>query len=441
MRSRCTPRRDAGRRQTSPQALAAPLAFAALLAASARADTGDPFPLQQLHEAFRLHPEPSDEARWERLSRACIGLDVMPGFDPISADDLGRGLRTNAYAAAVWQAASDTLPGARSTIGAGRLNLRGDALLFRNAGEGMGRVTAQVHVNGVWPDLSDSMQASTGAVSDLDELASRHPSTLSRLAYTQSFLDDRAMVSLGKISANDFVMSNLFANDEATQFLAQPFDGNSVWPVSFQNHAVGAGLVSLPADWCFVNGFLVDAASTESPWLDDAFGDGFAVSGEAGLIGEIGGMPARLSFAWCGTDANADTVAGRAPDDGPWGEAYGSIAQILIQPKFALWAQWSACDRSVASGAVAEVALGTTIDDCFGRKGDGFGAAIAWSKPTDDALDEQGPDDQVLLECYYRVQVAKGMQVSLDGQVLMPSANAGIDDPTVLGAVRAVWRF
>ncbi|MFM7052283.1 MAG: carbohydrate porin [Planctomycetota bacterium] len=403
---------------------------------AARADTGDPYPLEQLHETFRMHPEAGDEARWQKLSRACIGLDVMPGYDSSFAGDIARGLRTNAYAAFVWQAASDALPDERSTIGAGRLNLRVDALLFRHEGEGMGRVTAQVHVNGVWPDLSDSMQASTGAITDLDELASRHPSTLSRLAYTQTFFDDRLMLSIGKIGPNDFVMSNLFANNEASQFLAQAFDGNSVWPVCFQNHTVGAGIVSLPADWCFLNGFLVDAAGTESPWLGDAFGDGFAVSAEAGLIGELEGLPVRLSFAWCGTDATADTVSDRDSGDGLWGNAYGSIAQILIQPKFALWAQWSASNRSVASDAASEVAIGTTIDDCFGRAGDGFGAAIAWSTPTDETL-----DDQILLECYYRLQVAKGVQISLDGQVLMPSATAALNDPTVIGSVRAMWEF
>jgi hypothetical protein len=33
------------------------------------------------------------------------------------------------------------------------------------------------------------------------------------------------------------------------------------------------------------------------------------------------------------------------------------------------------------------------------------------------------------------------MQLSLDAQVLMPSADAGVDDPTVVGSVRVVWRF
>jgi len=276
-----------------------------MIAGVALADTGDPFPLQQLHETFRLYPDATDEARWRRLSRACIGFDVMPGYESIFADTLAdglekgleKGLRTDIYAAAVWQAASDTLPGAEWTIGTGRLNLRADALLFRNEGEGMGRFTAQVHLNGVWPNLSDSIAASTGSITDLDELQSRHASSLSCLGYTQSFLDDHLMLSAGKINPNDYVLTNIFANDESRQFLAQPFVGNSTWPVSFQDHSMGAGMLSLPTDWCFLNGFVVDAAGTQSAWLGDEFGGGYAVSGEFGLLAQVEGLPARLSFA------------------------------------------------------------------------------------------------------------------------------------------------
>lgn len=113
---------------------------------------------------------------------------------------------------------------------------------------------------------------------------------------------------------------------------------------------------------------------------------------------------------------------------------------MLLQPKFALWAQWSACDASVASNATQEVSIGTTIDDCFGREGDGFGAAIGWSKQKD-AGSADDLDDQVLLECFYRLEITKGVQISLDGQVLMPCANPGVDDPTVVSSVRAMWEF
>jgi hypothetical protein len=39
------------------------------------------------------------------------------------------------------------------------------------------------------------------------------------------------------------------------------------------------------------------------------------------------------------------------------------------------------------------------------------------------------------------MQVTGSVQVSLDTQILMPSANSGVDDPTVIGSLRVVWRF
>jgi len=38
-------------------------------------------------------------------------------------------------------------------------------------------------------------------------------------------------------------------------------------------------------------------------------------------------------------------------------------------------------------------------------------------------------------------RVQRVVETRLDGQVLMPSANSGVDDPTVIGSIRAMWRF
>lgn len=52
-------------------------------------------------------------------------------------------------------------------------------------------------------------------------------------------------------------------------------------------------------------------------------------------------------------------------------------------------------------------------------------------------------DDQVqwLTETYYRFQVTGSLQLTLDAEVLAPSASELVDDPVLVGGVRAVWRF
>ncbi len=458
------------------------IALAASFVTSAWAEGGNPFLLQQVHETIRTQPIAGSEERWFALARPCIGMDVMPGMqgmfgaraaaaasepfslwrdrpspiqsplatgafpDPLffvvnpvrnmlqaARDDAG--IRTDLYEALLWQAATDSLPDERSTVGAARFNARVDALLFRVEDEGMGRVTMQFRDNQLWPDASQTMERSVGSISDLDEIGSKYSTALPRLYYAQSFFDDRALVMAGKVSMNDVIMNNIFANDETRQFLSQPFDGNDVWPVSFQDKSLGVSVATLPAPWLFLNGSVIDAGGTQSAWLDANFGRGYAVASEVGLLGEFSGLPTRLSFAWCGTDANEETAKGIATP-GLWGNAYGVMAQSLIQSGLGVWSQWTWADEEIASNAQTEVALGITIDDCFGRYGDGFGTAIAWSQPTDPTL-----QDQVLLESYYRMQVTGSIQVSLDTQILMPSANQDVEDPTVIGSLRVVWRF
>ena len=117
-----------------------------------------------------------------------------------------------------------------------------------------------------------------GAASALDVLRSTFDNQLIRLASSQSFFDDRWIVSVGKPNPNDFVADNIFANDETRQFLAQPFDGNSTWPVTFQDKCEGVGTIAIPTDWLFMTGYAVSAAGVNDAWLDLDLGDGYAVA-------------------------------------------------------------------------------------------------------------------------------------------------------------------
>jgi hypothetical protein len=152
--------------------------------------------------------------------------------------------------------------------------------------------------------------------------------------------------------------------------------------VSFQDKSLGASFTSLPASWLFVNGSVIDAGGTQSAWIDANFGNGFAVATEAGILAQISGLPTRLSFAWCGTDANEDTAQGIATP-GLWGNAYGVTAQTLLEKESACGRNGHGPTRTSPLMQPTEVAIGLTIDDCFGQQGDGYGLALAWSNQTD----------------------------------------------------------
>ena len=112
------------------------------------------------------------------------------------------------------------------------------------------------------------------------------------------------------------------------------------------------------------------------------------------------------------------------------------MAQYFVEQDLGVFFQYCWGEREIVASSTSEGGLGVTIENAFGRKGDGYGLAVGWSTPVDEELSTQG-----LLETYYRLQVTGSLQVSLDAQVLMPTATNEISEPTVLGAIRAVFRF
>ena len=189
-------------------------------------------------------------------------------------------------------------------------------------------------------------------------------------------------------------------------------------------------------NWLAVSGF---AASADGA-TDDGFGmqldSGYAVGAEANVLFELWDLPARVSFAWCGSDvAGAGAPSGVGSND-VWGNAYAFMAQYFVTERCGLFFQWAVAEEDIAGTSTNEGGFGVTIDDAFGRLGDGAGLAIGWSEPTDPTLTTQG-----LLEAYYRLQVTGSLQVSLDIQVLAPTTADELSDPTVVGGIRAVIRF
>lgn len=461
-----------------------PLPFASLAIAvaahPARADGDASGELEGMRDAFRLGPSMTADAAWWMKARSFVNMDTMPGVaamfggaavaaqpvdwsaprpgrvaypeatgvfasplqplvDPVRnglAGLRGAGLRTDIYEAATYSVASDTIGGARPNYAVGRFNARVDALLFRNEGEGMGRVTAQVRQNNFWPERQGDETSATGSSVYLNVLTGVHDTAIARLSYAQSFADDRVIVTAGKINAGDFAALNVFASDEATQYLALMFDGNDVLPFVFQSYTPGVAVQALATDWLYLAGVWGSADGATDALVDAQWTRGSFVAADAEAIFEWLDMPGRVGLTWVGADVgNAEAVDEALPT--VWGNAWFACAQYFLRENAGIWAQYSVADEGIAALVQSEFALGATLDDCFGRKGDGFGLAAGWAEPVDPAA--QGT--QFLVESYYRLQVTGLSQVSLDVQMLAPSASDDASDPTVVGTLRWVVRF
>lgn len=447
--------------------------------ASALADGDSARELEQMEHAFRLGPSMAADAGWWMKARAFTNMDIMDGMQPLVGgtppqsapawtaprpgpvanpgavglfasplqplvDPMRNGLaalrdhgiRTDIYQALTFGAASDTLPGSRSSFGTGRFNARIDALLFRNPGEGMGRVTVQLRQNNFFPADEGSITASTGSSVYLNALEGFYDTAIARLSYAQSFADDRVVVTAGKINAGDFAALNVFASDEVTQFMGLVFDGNDVLPLAYQSYTPGIAVQALPTEWLYLSGIVGSADGATETIVHAELARGMFAAAEASVLFEWLGMPGRIGATWVGSDVgNAEIADADAPEI--WGNAWFACAQYFVAKDIGAWAQYAAAEEDVAVLTQSELALGLTLDNCFARRGDGFGIAAGWAKPIDPSVQ----DDQFMMESYYRLQVTGLSQVSLDVQMLAPSASSEVDDPTLVATLRWVLRF
>ncbi len=444
------------------------------IAPVASADEDSNRQLHQLRAGFRLDHSGSDESIWLKKARGLISMGTMEGIEPLlgrvktvagtSAEEAvtpttmgafgdpfacvvnparaglqsledGYGLRTDIYEAVVFQTASDAIAGMPRSAGAARFNYQGELLLFRNEGEGMGRFTAQFRQNNAFQTSELDLSTSVDSPTALDSLASGTDTFLVRCYYAQTFLDDRVLIAVGKLVPGDYIALNLFASDETTQVLAGQFDGTDSLPIAYDFATEGVAVQAILTDWLYVDAMFVCADGVNEPWLNFNFDEGIMVAAEAGILFEWRAKPGRVSFAWAGSNATAATINDDAPRD-QWGNSYAFTAQYFATDDVGVWFQWSWADAFIANASPNQGGLGVTVEDCFGRKGDGFGIAAGWSVPLDESLSTQG-----LVESYYRMQMTTSLQVSLDVQLLVPPATDAIDDPTIVGSIRAVLRF
>jgi carbohydrate-selective porin OprB len=388
------------------------------------------------HEGFSFWTERPRPGRVERLD-PLLSDPLQPLLNPVrnteAAAALYAGTRFDLYESLVFQGVTDNLPGTRSTDGSNRFNVRMDTKLLEWEDRSHTQFTVQWRSSESFPSDARSLAFSVGSPDGLDAQRSAFQTRLTRLILAQGFLEDRLTVSVGKINPNDYMGLNLFASDETSQFLNTALDGNDVLPIGFQSYTEGAAFQFLPVNWLYVNGVLSSASGARGAYFQDAFRKGWFGGIEGGLILHPFDRPMRLSASWGASNANARTLEG-----GPtvYGNAWTGLVQWLVEQDFGAWFQVAVAEADVAFTSTSQGMAGVTIDNAFGRHGDGFGVGGGWSKPLDEQLRTQG-----LIESYYRLQVTGSLQVTFDAQVMLPPGAEQLSDVVLAGAIRAKFTF
>ena len=386
-----------------------------------------------------------------------LGSPLSPVMSPIRniEEYLNQtlGLNFGIYYTLLYQNIQNPVPGTERNIGTGRLDFNVVWNLWENPdsaekdaghdGHGLfGILVRQGNQIGV-PNNVNTEQ-SVGSTQGLNSLytgGAGGAATLNLLYYQQGILDDRVVFSIGKLHPNQYIGLNFWANDEARQFLAGPFDGIQVLGLSHGSYQYGvAGQFGINES-VFVNAIVTDALGT--PETDfSTIDEGYVwVAAEVGWVlpfdtDKLGG-PTVLTAIWAGQ--NLDYVNGLAQGNVnnvsyDWSNGFGLQIQGHITRELGVWAQGGVAEEKM-SATNAEVSVGIGLESPFGRDGDLFGAAYNWSKPS--AILENGAQpegEQSIFEVFYRIQLTGSCQLSPDIQVVLdPGLRSQSETSVVLG--------
>jgi len=412
-------------------------------------------PLLPFHDSD--HALDLGKARPFPLSRSevdpLLGSPLSPIMSPIRNMESylsdSAGMNFGIYYTLLYQHVTDPIAGTPADLGTGRFDFNLVWNLWEYPVEGhlnesgmghglMGILVRQGNQIGV-PNSVNTTE-SVGSTQGLNSLYTGDAggeATLNLLYYQQGFLNDRFVVSVGKLHPNQYIGLNFWANDESRQFIAGPFDGIQTLGPSQGGYQLGVAVQAVPADWCFINAMVTDALGTPQTMFGTLNEGYYWAAVEAGFIlpfpDDMGG-PSALSLIW--TRQNIDVLA---PD--PTRRTSNSIAMQLqghLSDDIGYWAQGGVAEPHMSS-IEAQFSIGLGLERPFGRRGDYAGAAFNWSKPSS-GIDAATPGftipptEQSMFELFYRIQLTGSCQLTPDVQIVLdPGERSGGGSSVVFG--------
>lgn len=235
-----------------------------------------------------------------------------------------------------------------------------------------------------------------------------------QLYYEQWMFDDRLMAVVGKIDTTNYVGTNRFA-DDTLYFMNRAFSSNPA--INYPGNGLGGVLGWKVTERISVGGCVADAngVETEAGFHTIEAGE-FFLAAEVGLALDIEGAGEgnyRLT-AWRSDEA----------EDAELPEDYGfalSVDQEIGERAVPFFrASWSDGD---ATGVSAVVGGGLGVEGLMGREEDTVGVGVSWDSSTDEDV-----EDQVVSEVFYRMQLARSVQLTFGAQVIANAPDLESED-------------
>ncbi len=273
-------------------------------------------------------------------------------------------------------------------------------------------------------DLSDSL-GSTFGTNSLQGSGAQRPIMVNLLYLKQTWDHQRIALYVGKLHPNQHIGLSPVNNDETSQFLGGPFDGDAAQN-ALGTYAPGLALEIGPPNGFYTHVLAID--NKAKPWdgtqtlFDGRYYEGIEGGWKRGIEGE-GGRDLRVALY----HQNPPGL-GHGHGIGVGGD--WEFHQHLLDGLLNHWMPFGRLGFDTKSGTtvqqVSTAGLAQVLP--FGRKGDLFGAASTWTRPAQPGRHEQ------LTEFFYRLKVADSLELSPDLEwVRNPANTRRIDSSIILG--------
>lgn len=375
--------------------------------------------LDLLHEQpGTLGQEPGDA-----LMPRMYGEELLAPARNLMAWSAEQGLHFAFYDTTVYQWANKSLAGTDGHAGINRAQLGVRANIAETPGLGRTIALGQVRYSSVVggePPLASQVGSPYTVDSDYSLLTWR----LMRLYIAQQLGSKDLVLTVGKLNPNDYMLSNPYAGDETSQFLAGPLDGSDAMPLGWNSYTLGMALQAQFTPATYLNVALTSPVAGNNTGFDvGAVGDGgYWVGAEFGWVFDLpGGGPSRLCGGLSLTNTNDAAVVLSGGYANAWAMAHAELREDL-----GVFAQWSWSDPTIST-VESEVMAGFLAEDIFGPKG---GVAIGVGGGTTIMSDGESQD---LIECFLRTQATPSIQFSIDLQYIPQPAAGGLEDVFIFG--------
>jgi porin len=249
-------------------------------------------------------------------------------------------------------------------------------------------------------NLSDSLGSGL-FLNCLQGGGAQRPITLNILYWRQDFMQKRLSFYVGKIHPNEYISLSMFNNDERAQFLNGQNDGNLAF-ASDGTYAGGAALEFQATRHFYVHAVVVDtegsAQDNIATLVDRKYMEAVELGWFSGSVGEQY-RDYRIGFF--------------RDDTKTMGSGYGG--GFGFEHEFPNgWAPFGRFGFATENGTAIKQTntLGLAQVQPFGRRGDMFGAAFNFTRPSNG-----GKHDESIFETFYRLRLTQSMDLGPDLEI------------------------